>query len=85
MGVHNSQVEGKAAMFDSTSGRAFGPVFDSGDDLDDFLAWFGEEPHAEGARLASYDDVRRLSATELDQVIEEWRAARATEPERTTV
>jgi hypothetical protein len=85
MGVRNSHVEGKAAMFDSTTGRAFGPVFDSSTELDAFLAWFGEEPHAEGARIASYDDVRKLSATELDQVIEEWREAYAPDNERTPV
>lgn len=83
MGVRNTAVEGMTAMFDSTTGRAFGPVFDNSDDLDAFLAWFGEEPHAVGSRIASYDDVRKLSATELDQVIEEWREARATTPERT--
>lgn len=75
MGVRNTAVEGKAAMFCSTDGRAFGPVFDSSDELDDFLAWWEDS--------GPIVDLRALSWDALDNALESWRAARATEPERT--
>jgi hypothetical protein len=32
------------ALFDSVTGYAFGPVFESRDDAEDFMAWFGDHP-----------------------------------------
>ena len=68
MGVRNTSVEEKAAMFDSVTGTAFGPVFDSADELDDFLEF---APTVEGR------DLRILSESDLHALIMQWRGARA--------
>ena len=39
MGVRITSVEAKCALFDSVSGLAFGPVFDSWLDAEAFLTW----------------------------------------------
>ena len=36
MGVHSTGREGRVAMYDSVTGIAFGPTFDSQDDLESF-------------------------------------------------
>jgi hypothetical protein len=55
-------------MFDSTTGCAFGPVFDSAVELDDFL---------EFADLVEPRDLRVVSSHELDALVLQWRGARA--------
>ncbi len=68
MGVRNTATENVAAMFCSTDGRAFGPTFDSGAELDDFLEWAAEHED---------NDLRTLSEHDLNAIIMQWRAARA--------
>ena len=68
MSVRNTAVEGVSAMFDSTSGTAFGPIFDNADELDDFLEFAGE--HEER-------DLRMLPSPELDALVLVWRGVRA--------
>lgn len=68
MGVRNTATEGKVAMFDSTSGFAFGPTFDSESELDDFVAFVESiEPR----------DLRAVPGDELEAYVVQWRGARA--------
>lgn len=41
MSVRTTAGEGKVALFCSTSGVAFGPVFDTEDEAERFLEWLG--------------------------------------------
>jgi hypothetical protein len=61
--VRTTGVEGKVALFDSTSGLAFGPVFDSDTDAEEFL----EHLRAIGER-----DPRVIPAVDLARVHREW-------------
>lgn len=67
MGVRVTANEGKAALFDSTSGLAFGPVFDSADEATEFLEHLTEI----GER-----DPREIAAGELARLHAEWDAER---------
>ena len=61
--------DGNACMFDSTTMRAFGPVFDYfDDDPEDFLTWLADEDPR---------DVRTIPAEQLDALVAEWIATRA--------
>lgn len=40
MSIRNSRTEKVACMYDSTTGRAFGPVFNEAWELDEFLTWY---------------------------------------------
>jgi predicted RecB family nuclease len=39
------------AMYDSVTGRAFGPIFYSTDELDAFLDWLGFDPRSVDAAV----------------------------------
>lgn len=67
MSVRVTSQEGKHAMFDSTGMVAFGPVFDSMEDCDLFLAHLAEI----GER-----DPRLIPAGELAELAEEWKGER---------
>jgi hypothetical protein len=43
MGVRVTEIEGKAALFDSTTNLAFGPIFDSASEAEEFLNWLAEK------------------------------------------
>ncbi len=68
MGVRNTGVEGRVAMFDSVTGFAFGPTFDSDDELDDYMTF-----------VASIDqrDLRSISSSDLEAYVVQWRGARS--------
>ncbi len=51
------------AMYDSTSGRAFGPLFDSADHAENFLAFASEN---------DVHDVRRISEAKLEGLYSKW-------------
>lgn len=56
MGVRITTDENKAAIFDSVTGWAFGPVFDTAEDAEDFLKFFdangiGPDPRAVSAKV----------------------------------
>ena len=42
MGIRNTANDEKIALFDSVTGLAFGPVFDTETECDEFLAWCEE-------------------------------------------
>lgn len=41
-----TDVDGRVALYDSTSDVAFGPVLQSPEHADDFLAWLAVDPRA---------------------------------------
>lgn len=58
---------GQAVMFDSVTGHAFGPLFESGDDARDFLRW---------VELEALDDPRTLGMLRLHDALAAWRRSR---------
>ena len=68
MSVRVTSVEGKVAWFCSTTGLAFGPVFEDDDEAEAFL----EHLEAVGER-----DPRHIPAVDLAQLHEEWIKERA--------
>lgn len=60
MGIRNTEHEKKVAMFDSSSGLAFGPVFDDVNDLDDFLDWASAQISGTDLRLLPVDELTTL-------------------------
>lgn len=70
MPVRNTATEGKAAMFCSTDGIAFGPVFDSEYELDDFIEYANENESR---------DLRALGSADLESLLTAWRGQRARE------
>jgi hypothetical protein len=74
MGVRTTHEEGKVALFDSTTGEAFGRVFESQDEADDFLGWY--------EALRSADGLGHLTELMLDEVYDrqfEWARERLDE------
>jgi len=59
-------IETRAVMVDSTTENAFGPLFESGEHVEDFLAWVGRDP-------------RSLRALELQGLHADWRKKRVGE------
>lgn len=72
----------QVALYDSTSGIAFGQVFDDRMDAEDFLAWHDKK--AEQGELFNYGkhrvqfvpDVRIYSNVMLETVYQLWRSER---------
>lgn len=58
-------VDKGAHMYDSASGWAFGPLFDSADDCKEFMAWIDQQNGAE-------TDPRRLTNKQLDDLHSTW-------------
>ena len=54
----------KAVMVCSTSGQAFGPLFDDAEEIDDFLAWCAK---------VGAGEPRRMLAEILDDTVIKWR------------
>lgn len=67
MGVRITTAERKVALYDSVTGKAFGPVFDSEEEADSFLNWLD---------LQGYGDARSLTAATLDEEYAAWSAPR---------
>jgi len=70
--------EGKVALFDSSTGFAFGPVFDSNSDADAFLEWLGKGEE-EGrtfheGRTRFIADPRKYRSRELQELVSLWQA-----------
>lgn len=62
----------RAALVDSVTMHAFGPLFDSDEEAESFLAYLEKE---------TGDDARSLDDGELDDLVAKWRATAAnTEP-----
>lgn len=55
--------DGKACMYCSTSGFAFGPVFESVDEMTNFLAWFWAN-----YGIAGYSDIRQVPINTLEEL-----------------
>jgi len=55
---------GFACMYDSVTMTAFGPVFDGGQELENFLAWLGDD--VDPRKLAA-DELAELHAEFLDE------------------
>src|SRR5215469_1251870 len=63
MGIRNTERDFAVAIYDSATGFAFGPTFESGDEADAFLQWTDEvEPR----------DIRDLSHDEWYKLLFEW-------------
>lgn len=63
MPIRNSCTEGVAFMYDSTTGRPFGPPFDTESELDDFLEFMGDH---------SDIDMRMMPPDMIDNWVEVW-------------
>ncbi len=63
MGVRTTDGEGKVALFDSVSGFAFGPVFDTYEEAISFRDWVEER---------TGDDIRAASDRDLQQHYQVW-------------
>jgi hypothetical protein len=75
MSVRVTATEGKVALFDSVTNWAFGPVFDTEEDANNFLGW---------CERRGLEDVRLMSEQRLLWVYGQWHAAltaAADEPE----
>lgn len=67
--------EHEAALFDSVTGRAFGPVFDSHDQAEDFLAWLATNGFPNHAGLMVTDARLLVWMNWLDKAVAAWRDA----------
>lgn len=79
-----SNDEGQAVMYDSTSGFAFGPVFEDYDDPDSFMEWLrsgaGIRAGNELSRrplIGDGTDPREWEADELGKLVREWKEQEA--------
>lgn len=63
MGVRTTSSEKVVALFDSVSGWAFGPVFHSEDEAEDFLEFTSNSP-----------DLRTLTDAQLEELYKRWYA-----------
>jgi hypothetical protein len=61
MGVRITEDEQKVALFDSVSGLAFGPVFDSSNDATYFLTWLAHKEKQGSTFKFGFDNIRFLA------------------------
>lgn len=54
------------ALYDSVTDTAFGPVFADAASAEEFLSWC----------LENHDDPRRLDASDLEDLVVQWRGTR---------
>ncbi len=66
-------------MFDSVTGVAFGPTFQSEEDAEAFLRWLAANPWRRPSGL-TFRDPRGLAPFELAEAIAAWRASRGQQP-----
>lgn len=64
MGIQIIDNGNEAALFDSTTMWAFGPVFESEFDATNFMRWVADRK--------GIQDVRRIGEVQLKQLHEEW-------------
>jgi hypothetical protein len=79
VGTYDGTQDDAAVMVDSTSGEAFGPVFDSYDDCEAFSDWFATAQQEDTARELGFDvrrDPRGYSAWHLRKLHAAWKAQR---------
>lgn len=57
----------EAAIFDSVTGLAFGPVYQSVDEAEDFIEWFAAQVET---------DIRTVPIAEIEAKLVEFRAER---------
>lgn len=60
MGVRNTMTEGKVALFDSVTGVAFGPVFDTEEEAERFVAYVAEHVEDGDVRSVQEADLMNL-------------------------
>lgn len=72
MGLQLTSVEGKTAMFDSVTGWAFGPAFDTEREANSFMEWLEVEHGLEDARIISPDRLHELYAEWTRVPPEQW-------------
>lgn len=72
MSVRLTSQEGRVALFDSTTGFAFGPTFDSQEDAEQFSAFVSEFTRGE--------DLRSISQSRLDVYHRRWLESRELKP-----
>jgi hypothetical protein len=63
MGIRTTESDPRVALYDSVSGFAFGPTFDTGEEAERFLRWY---------RNSYLDDLRTLTHKELAMYFIEW-------------
>ena len=83
VGILHDEVRGKTVLFCTTSDTAFGPVFESFDEADDFLAWLREDRGASVGWLAEIgdgSDPRDYKASDLEALVETYRSQGTSEP-----
>lgn len=79
MGVHITGIEGKSALFDSTSGLAFGPVFEDDTEAEDFLEWLVKQETLERTFVMGFDilyfgsDPRKFRIHEVEEMVRIFR------------
>jgi hypothetical protein len=61
MGVRLTDSE-NVALYDSTTGTAFGPIFESRDDAEAFCIWLGENNEVPDPRKHNNGDLKDLYA-----------------------
>lgn len=75
MGVQITGIERKSALFDSVSGLAFGPTFNSDEEAEAFLAWLVEQENKERTFVMGFDllyfpsDPRKVRIHELEEMV----------------
>lgn len=65
MSVRITSQEGRVALFDSVSGWAFGPAFNTEEEAEDFLAF-----------ATHHHDLRLLDTRQLQELLRSWRESR---------
>jgi len=71
MGVRITSQEDKVALFDSVTGHAFGPVFDSEWEAEEFTDWF--QRRVEDGTYQAQTDLRQYRGSDLDALVNKWR------------
>jgi accessory colonization factor AcfC len=60
-------VRAGASLYDSTDGKAFGPVFDTVEEADAFLDWYNWADNENNTA-----DLRELEPLQLETLIDKW-------------
>jgi len=68
IGIWRDEEKRIGGLYCNTDEIAFGPVFGAEEDPQDFLDWYEDSTKA-----SRYIDVRRLTATYLTHLVDEWR------------
>ena len=66
MAVSDTEREGVTALYDTTTGQAFGPVFKDEDEVEDFMTWVKHKHNDESI------DVRTLNTDQLVKLKDEF-------------